>query len=111
MHAEDVVQMGKRIEFLEADADLGYFDARVEVEAGGKTWRAEQDKCVLGRIENPMSDAQVRDKARQLMTPVLGVSSVERAIGILNELESLNSIRVLIDAICCDETGQSVSAG
>jgi 2-methylcitrate dehydratase PrpD len=106
MHAEDVVQMGKRIEFLEADADLDYFAVRVEIEAGGKTWRTEQGKDVPGRIENPMSNAQIRDKARQLMTPVLGTSSVERVIGMLDELESLRDIGVLIDAICRHETAQ-----
>lgn len=106
MQAEDVIQMGKRIEFLDADADLDYFAVRVEIEAGGKSWHAEQDKCVLGRIENPMSDAQVRDKARQLMTPVLGASSVERAVGMLDELQSLSGVGALIDTMCCDGEDQ-----
>jgi len=102
MHAADVVQMSQRIEFLDSDSSLSYFDARVEIEAGGKTWRAEQDKYVLGRIENPMSDAQVREKASQLMTPVLGTASCERAIELLDNVESLTNITELIDPMCCD---------
>jgi 2-methylcitrate dehydratase PrpD len=107
MHTADVTAMARRIEFLDAAPDLGYFDARVEIDAGGKTWCAVQDKYVLGRVENPMSDEQVRDKACRLMTPVLGAMACTRVIGMIDGLHTLERIGTLVDALCCDDVDTS----
>ena len=48
-----------------------------------------------GTKENPMDTARVNDKARHLMSTVLGVEATEAIIQRINELEKLENIREL----------------
>jgi 2-methylcitrate dehydratase PrpD len=48
-----------------------------------------------GTKENPLSTARVNEKARSLMTPVLGAERTEEVIARVNALEKLNDVREL----------------
>jgi len=49
-----------------------------------------------GTRENPLDDARVSAKARELMAPVLGASRAEAVIERVNSLERLDSVRTLV---------------
>ena len=49
-----------------------------------------------GTKENPLDTAGVNDKARGLMTPVLGAQNTDAIIGRINALEQVNSVRELL---------------
>jgi 2-methylcitrate dehydratase PrpD len=48
-----------------------------------------------GTKENPLSTERVNEKARSLMTPVLGAERTDVAIQRVNELERLDDVREL----------------
>jgi hypothetical protein len=48
-----------------------------------------------GTKENPLSTADVNEKAKGLMAPVLGAEKTTRLIAQLNDLENLRDIRDL----------------
>jgi 2-methylcitrate dehydratase PrpD len=48
-----------------------------------------------GTKENPLSTERVSEKARSLMTPVLGAARTEAVIGRINALEELEDVRAL----------------
>jgi 2-methylcitrate dehydratase PrpD len=48
-----------------------------------------------GTKENPLSTERVSEKARSLMTPVLGAERTEAVIGRINALEGLDDVRAL----------------
>jgi 2-methylcitrate dehydratase PrpD len=48
-----------------------------------------------GTKENPLSTERVNEKARSLMTPVLGAERTEELIRRVNELEKLADVREL----------------
>jgi 2-methylcitrate dehydratase PrpD len=48
-----------------------------------------------GTKENPLSTERVGEKARSLMTPVLGAERTEEVIRRVNALEKLNDVREL----------------
>jgi 2-methylcitrate dehydratase PrpD len=48
-----------------------------------------------GTKENPLDTERVNEKARSLMTPVLGVQRTEELIQRVNALEKLNDVREL----------------
>lgn len=100
MAKPDVVEMGKRIKFLGPLPHLDRFATRVEVDARGKTFQEEQDRYVLGRAENPMSKAQVHDKAFELMNTVLDKATTRRAIEMVDGLEKLPEIGPLVALLC-----------
>jgi 2-methylcitrate dehydratase PrpD len=47
---------------------------------------------VRGRPQNPMTAAEVENKARELMTPVLGTARVNRLFDTIRNLESVADI-------------------
>ena len=49
-----------------------------------------------GTRENPLDDARVNAKARELMAPVLGASRADAVIERVNTLERLESVRTLV---------------
>jgi 2-methylcitrate dehydratase PrpD len=99
MRAADVQAAGRKIELLGPPPGQDRFAATIEVDARGTTLRATQDRNVRGRYENPMTDGEVRDKARELMEPVIGSSRTEQAIDLVDRLESLGSVAPLIAAL------------
>lgn len=69
--------------------------ARVDVTlADGRTF-SHTTRFPPGTKENPLSVDSVNDKARDLMTPVLGKSRTERLIAQVNRLEAVRDINAL----------------
>jgi hypothetical protein len=48
-----------------------------------------------GTQENPLSTERVNEKARSLMSPILGAERTEEVIGRVNALEKLKDVREL----------------
>jgi 2-methylcitrate dehydratase PrpD len=55
----------------------------------------ERVEAVRGTVRNPMTRAEVVDKARDLIAPVLGTSTAQKLIDTLLTIESLQDIRSL----------------
>lgn len=56
---------------------------------------AECVRAVRGTVPNPMSKAEVGDKAGDLMAPVLGAEKTTRMIEAVSGLEAITDIRAL----------------
>jgi 2-methylcitrate dehydratase PrpD len=69
--------------------------AVVEIELADGTRLAERVTAVRGTPRNPMSRAEVVDKARDLIAPVLGRETAERLIATVYEIETVAEIRKL----------------
>jgi 2-methylcitrate dehydratase PrpD len=52
-------------------------------------------KSVRGTADNPMNDQEVEDKARDLMTPVLGSEKCAKLFSLIKNLEQLANVREL----------------
>ncbi|MCA3261685.1 MAG: MmgE/PrpD family protein [Telmatospirillum sp.] len=91
-----VVAVGQRIDFLGPKPHLARFDAQVEVETSRGTFVADQDRNVLGRAENPMSKAQVQEKALDLLTTVLAADAARELIDMVDRIEEVVDIRRLV---------------
>jgi 2-methylcitrate dehydratase PrpD len=93
--------MGNKIWFLGPSPGLERFAAVVELEtADGDVWRAEQDRNVSGRYENPMDEAEVEAKALELMKTVIPAEQAQCAALISRHLETLEDVRPLVQALC-----------
>ena len=99
MQRAEVIAMGRKIEFLGPTPGLERFATEVELDAAGKTYRAEQDRNVLGRYENPMTRAEVEDKALELMLTVLPAQQARDVIAMTARLEQLADVRELVRAM------------
>jgi 2-methylcitrate dehydratase PrpD len=69
--------------------------AVVEIELTDGTVLSERVTAVRGTPRNPMSHAEVIDKARDLMAPLLGSGKSERLINTIYEIENVTDIRRL----------------
>jgi 2-methylcitrate dehydratase PrpD len=69
--------------------------AIVEIELADGTRLTERVSAVRGTPRNPMSRAEVIDKARDLTAPVLGRETAERLIETVHAIETLASVRQL----------------
>jgi 2-methylcitrate dehydratase PrpD len=69
--------------------------AVVEVTFNDGTRLSDRVEAVRGTVRNPMSRAEVVDKARDLMAPVLGTSSTQKLIDTLLGLEAVKDVRAL----------------
>ena len=69
--------------------------AIVEIELSDGTRLSERVEAVRGTPRNPMSRTEVIDKARDLITPVLGRETSERLIATVYEIEGLANVRSL----------------
>src|SRR5262245_51576136 len=69
--------------------------AIVEIELADGSREAERIAAVRGTPRNPMSRAEVVDKARDLMAPVLGRETSERLIEAVFAIESASDVRAL----------------
>jgi 2-methylcitrate dehydratase PrpD len=67
----------------------------VEIELTNGTVLSERVSAVRGTPRNPMSRAEVIDKARDLIAPVLGSETAERLIKTIYEIEKVPDIRQL----------------
>jgi len=69
--------------------------ASVEIEFTDGSRLSERVSAVRGTPRNPMARAEVIDKARDLITPILGREKSERLIGTVYEIEKLTVVRKL----------------
>jgi len=69
--------------------------AIVEIEFADGSRQAERVTAVRGTPRNPMSRAEVVDKARDLMAPVLGRETSERLIETVFAIETVSDVRAL----------------
>jgi 2-methylcitrate dehydratase PrpD len=99
MAAPDVRAMGSRVRLLGPKPAQDRFAVTIEVLAKGRVHEAFQDRNVPGRFENPLSDGDVRDKARELMEPVIGAQRTRRVIELTDRLELLPDLSELIAAL------------
>jgi 2-methylcitrate dehydratase PrpD len=67
----------------------------VEIELDDGSRHSERVAAVRGTPRNPMSRAEVIEKARDLIAPVLGSDTSERLIETIFAIESVTDIRVL----------------
>jgi 2-methylcitrate dehydratase PrpD len=67
----------------------------VEIELTDGTHLSERVSAVRGTPRNPMSRAEVIDKARDLTTPILGREKSERLIETVYAIETVTDIRCL----------------
>ena len=90
-----IVGVGKKIRLLD-DGQQDKFTARVEVVLqDGSVHKAEQDRNVLGRYENPMSTQQVEAKATELLETVLSVETTAKVVEMTRTLEKEGDIESL----------------
>jgi 2-methylcitrate dehydratase PrpD len=99
MQRPEVIAMGRRIEFLGPTPGLERFATEVELDALGKTYRAAQDRNVLGRYQNPMTRIQIEDKALELMLTVLPSAQARDVIAMTARIEQLSDVRELVRAM------------
>lgn len=69
--------------------------AVVEVTLKGGAHYSERIDAVRGTVKNPMSGAELADKARDLMAPFLGEAQTGQLIDAVYHLEALDDIRKL----------------
>jgi len=81
------------------DEDLDQFlpvrVAIAEIELTDGTRLSERVEAVRGTPRNPMSRTEVIDKARDLITPILGRETSERLIATVYEIEGVTDVRGL----------------
>jgi 2-methylcitrate dehydratase PrpD len=98
MQRPDVQAIKARVH-LEVDLERGRvgprYQALVEVSVTNGQQFREHIVNVRGRPENPMSPAEVKEKARALMTPVLGDDRVDRLFDAIRTLEMVTDISSL----------------
>lgn len=99
MQDQEILAMGRRITFLDAVDGQDRFEARIEIDCGGRTFLASQGLHVLGRKENPMTTAQVHDKAIELMTTVISEKAARQAIEIVHDIEGEPNLVRLINVL------------
>lgn len=69
--------------------------AIIEIDCADGRKLSHRTRAVLGTPDNPMSEAQVEEKARDLMAPVLGDRQTEGLIAALRDLEVMDDVRQL----------------
>ena len=69
--------------------------AVVEITLNDGTMLSDRVEAVRGTVRNPMTRTEVVDKARDLMTPVLGAATALKLIDALLAIESVNDVRAL----------------
>lgn len=69
--------------------------AIVEITFTDGTMRSEQVEAVRGTVRNPMPRAEVVDKARDLIAPVLGAPTAQQLIDTVLAIEGVKDVRLL----------------
>ena len=95
MQDKNVLDLRARVELV-ADEEMTRsahrYQASVEVTLSQGQRFEEHVIDVRGRPQNPMTAAEVENKARELMTPVLGTARVNRLFDAIRNLESVADI-------------------
>jgi 2-methylcitrate dehydratase PrpD len=69
--------------------------AIVEITLNDGTRLSDRVEAVRGTVRNPMTRTEVIDKSRDLIAPVLGMSTAQKLIDAVLAIESLKDIRTL----------------
>jgi 2-methylcitrate dehydratase PrpD len=69
--------------------------AIVEVTLNDGTKLSDRVEAVRGTVRNPMTRAEVVDKAKDLIGPVLGTATAGKLIDTLLSIESVKDVRTL----------------
>jgi 2-methylcitrate dehydratase PrpD len=69
--------------------------AIVEITLNDGTRLSDRVEAVRGTVRNPMPRAEVVDKARDLIAPVLGSATAQKLIDVLLAIEAVKDIRTL----------------
>lgn len=94
-----VVDVGRRIEFVPTESGDKFEAAVVVTFADGRKEQARQGRNVRGRIENPMTGAEVESKAGELFRSVLSSAKAEAAIGLARRLHALPNLSEMVEAL------------
>jgi 2-methylcitrate dehydratase PrpD len=98
MQDKAVLDLRARVQLM-ADEEMTRsphrYQALVEVTLAQGQRFEEHVIDVRGRPQNPMTAAEVEDKAQELMTPVLGTERVGRLFDAIRQLESIADINEL----------------
>ncbi|WP_426442913.1 MmgE/PrpD family protein [Bradyrhizobium genosp. P] len=98
MKDEAVLQQRAKVDLVRDDELAKLLPARVtivEVDLTDGTHLSERVTDVRGTVANPMTRAEVTDKARNLISPVLGLETTERLIETVYTLDTVPNIRDL----------------
>ena len=69
--------------------------AVVEITLNDGTRLSERVEAVRGTVRNPMPRAEVVDKARDLIAPVLGTATAQKLIDTVLGIETVKDVRTL----------------
>jgi 2-methylcitrate dehydratase PrpD len=69
--------------------------AIVEITLNDGTRLSDRVEAVRGTVRNPMTRAEVVDKSRDLIAPVLGMSTAQKLIDVVLAIETLKDVRTL----------------
>jgi 2-methylcitrate dehydratase PrpD len=98
MQEEATLRQRAKVNLVRDEELARLLPARVaiaEIEFTDGTTLSERVSAVRGTIRNPMPRAEVIDKARDLVGPVLGREKAERLIETVLSIETLNDVRKL----------------
>jgi 2-methylcitrate dehydratase PrpD len=98
MQAEATLRQRAKVDLVRDEELAKLLPARVaiaEIEFTDGTALSERVSAVRGTIRNPMSRAEVIDKARDLVVPILSRDKSERLIETVLAIETLNDVRKL----------------
>jgi len=93
-----VLRQRRKVTYVPDSALTQLLPARVaivEVTLNDGTKLSDRVEAVRGTVRNPMTRAEVVDKARDLMAPVLGSASTGKLVDALLALEGLKDVRTL----------------
>jgi 2-methylcitrate dehydratase PrpD len=98
MHDEAVLAVRRKIEMVpspELSKAVPARQAIVEIECNDGRKLRHHAKAVRGTPDNPMTDAEIETKARDLIAPITGPANADKLVAACGKLETLRSVREL----------------
>lgn len=98
MQDAEVLRQRRKVTYVPDESLARFLPARVgkvEITLNDGTQLSDQVEAVRGTVRNPMPRAEVVDKARDLIAPVLGPPTAEKLIDALLALETIKDVRTL----------------
>ena len=93
-----VLRQRAKVSYVPDEALAALLPARVaivEITLNDGTKLSDRVEAVRGTVRNPMTRAEVVDKARDLIAPAPGAATAEKLIDAVLALDALNDIRAL----------------
>jgi len=98
MHDEAVLAVRRKIELIpspELSKAVPARQAIVEIDCNDGRKLRHHAKAVRGTPDNPMTDAEIEGKARDLIAPITGMANADKLVAACGKLETLRSVREL----------------